>query len=126
DCQWHDRYRAAREDAFDTGPEGRDLAVGGEAAFREDADDVTFGEGTVDLVEGLFQEAWILLCRGDRNGLGGAEDEAQDRRPENLVVHDEARRTPHAAGDDQRIHVTDMVADKQGRAVLGYVVEPLG
>jgi len=55
-----------------------------------------------------------------------AEDEAEQRRSENAMVHDEAHRTGRGAHDDHRIDEADMVGDEHGGAFLRDVLDALG
>ena len=82
----------------------------------KDADDFAVGELGVDAVEGLLQRGRILARRRDGNGARGAEDEAHDRDLEDVVIHDEPHRPPHAATDHQRIHEAHVIADDERRA----------
>ena len=79
------------------------------------------GQRRVDLVERALHQRRVLARAGDRDRLGGAEDPAHHRDVEDPVVHHEAHRPRDAAGQDQRVHVADVVAHDQRRAFVGHV-----
>ncbi len=68
--------------------------------------------------------AGVLLRAGNGNGLRGAEDPLHDRQLEDPVMHHEAHRPRDRAGEDQRVHVADVVADDDRRPVVGMLAMP--
>ena len=99
----HDGHRSAGDDFLDARPESPDLAVGGNATFREYTDDIARRELGVHFCECLVHEPLVFPRGSDRNRLRMLEQETQQRELEDLVVHDEANGPAHRSGNQQRI-----------------------
>ena len=70
-----------------------------------------------DAVVGHLQGAFGLVCGRDRDHLGVAEQEADDRQFHEPVIHHEADGPFAGAGDDQPVDEADVVAHEQGRTL---------
>ena len=118
------RHRRARDDLSDAGTERPHLAVAGEAAFREQADQLARLERHGDLVVGAVQGVGVLARRRDRDGAHGAEEEAQHRDAEDAAVHHPADRPPAGGGDHQRVDVGDVIAHQDRGAFIRDALDP--
>src|SRR5215475_9913511 len=119
----HDRHWRFFEDALDAGAEGLDVAGGRQPALGKDADELTVAQRLRDLGERAFHHLRILLARGDRDRAAGAEDEAEHRQLEEVVVHHESDWSATRRHDDDRVDEAHVVAYDHRRPFLRDVLE---
>ena len=121
--QGNHRHRGLPDDAFDAGAESIDAAGAGEVSLGEEAHQSAVVQDLGDLVEGVAQGYRIFAARCDGNRFAQAQDPVHQGVPVDGRMHDEMHRTPAGAGDDQPVHIGDMVAHQHGAAFFGDIVQ---
>src|SRR5260221_12473885 len=89
-CERHHGRRRALDDALDAALEWVEIARVRDAPLREDRHQLARLQRLGDAIVRLLEELLVFLRRRDRDRLSCAEDERNDRRPEDVVVHHEA------------------------------------
>jgi len=95
----------------------------GDGAFRKNADQIAVLQRLCHRLERRFPERGIVAFRGDGDGTAGSEHEAQDRRLEDLVVHDEADGPAAGGHDHQGIDEADVITCDHRGAGFGNRVD---